>query len=91
MADDEDTLEVEVRATGALVAMVVDLLLADRACAVEFSPIIDLFKIFRLVSMVVSSFACKKKTNVKHQSSNTHGKCIVESNMFDYYKTQYYV
>jgi len=48
------------------VAMVVDLLLADRASAVECPPIIDLFKMLRLVSgEAVWNFACNNNKTIK--------------------------
>lgn len=57
----------EVNATGMPVAMVVDLLLADKASAVEFPPINDLFKILRFESVAVLNFAYKKH---KHTCTN---------------------
>lgn len=49
---------------GVPVAIVVDLLLADKASALEFPPIIDLFKILRLESVAVLYLAFEKNTNI---------------------------
>lgn len=47
---------------GTPVAIVVDLLFADNASALEFPPIIDLFKILRLESVAVLYLALNKNT-----------------------------
>lgn len=53
----DDGVWAEVREIGTPVAIVVDLLLAIKASEVEFPPIIDLFKILRLVSVAVWNLA----------------------------------
>jgi len=61
---------------GTPVAMVVDLFVADKASAVEFPPINDLFKIFRFESVAVWSFAFLKQVYLKYDYQMTLIQCL---------------